>query len=284
MLINNSHAYQTMQGIALESESEAYTNFVNSLDSEQSRIHYKRVFLYFMQFCKVDKYDDMLKIEPKRLEILIRNYIIQLKENKRSSATVTSYLSAIAHFFEMNDMVLNWKKLNKFKGKHRDIAEDKPYSRDQIKTLLEYANLRDKCIILLMSSAGLRRGALPILKVQDLTILPRYNLYKIRVYAMDNEEYFTYCTPECTRLMDQYLDWRTRQGETLKPTAPLFRQEFNSLQVSRPLPISPFGITSLIQRLLEKSGVRPQIPNQQGAVPSSCNVTVFVSTLKQLRN
>jgi integrase len=69
----------------------------------------------------------------------------------------------------MNDVLLNWKKLHKFKGKHRSVAEDKPYSRDQIKTLLEYANLRDKSIILLMASAGLRRGALPILKVQDLT-------------------------------------------------------------------------------------------------------------------
>lgn len=101
-----------------------------------------------------------------------------------------------------------------------------------------------------MASAGLRRGALPILKVQDLTLIPQYKLYKIRVYAKEEEEYFTYCTPERCRLIDQYLDWRTRQGETLKPTAPLFRQEFNSLQVHRPLPISSFGITSLMQRLL----------------------------------
>ena len=165
-----------MQKIALESESEAYSNFINSLDSEQSRIHYRRVFPYFMAFCKVDTYDDMLTIEPKKLEGLIRDYIIHLKENKRSSGTVTSYLSVISHFYEMNDVNLHWKKLGKFKGKHRNVAEDKPYTRDQIKLLLDYADLRNKCLILLMSSAGLRRGALPRLKIQDLTRIDGYKL------------------------------------------------------------------------------------------------------------
>lgn len=250
--------------VSSSSSSEAYSNFINSLDSEESRKHYRAVFPYFMNYCKVQDYDDMLAIEPKRLEGLIRDYIIQLKETGRSSATITSYLSSISHFYEMNDILLNWKKLNKFKGKHRSVAEDKPYSRQQIKTLLEYATLRDKAIILLMSSAGLRRGALPMLKVQDLTIIPQYQLYKIRVYAREEEEYFTYCTPECSRVIDQYLDWRARQGETLKPTAPLFRQEFNSLQVQRPVVVTNSSITILIHRLLDKSAVRPQIHNRRG--------------------
>ena len=214
------------------SSSEAYRNFVNILDSEEAKKHYSKIFHYFMTYCNVDNHEDILKIEPKRLEGLIRDYIIHLKENKRSSSTINSYIASITHFYEMNDIVLHWKKLNKFKGKHRSVAEDRPYTRGQIKTLLDYAGaLRDKCMILLMASAGLRRGALPMLKIQDLTPIDSYKIYKLRVYARKEEEYFTYCTPECRRLLDQYLDCRVRQGETLKPTSPLLRQEFNSLQV-----------------------------------------------------
>ena len=208
MLINYIHTQLTNHakehpGIFIVVRS--FRNFVNSLDSEESKKHYSKIFRYFMTYCNADNYEDMLEIEPKRLEGLIRDYIIHLKENKRSSSTINSYIASITHFYEMNDIVLRWKKLNKFKGKHRSVADDRPYTRSQIKTLLEYAGaLRDRCIILLMASAGLRRGALPMLKIQDLTPIDFYKIYKIRVYAREEEEYFTYCTPECRRLLDQY--------------------------------------------------------------------------------
>jgi site-specific recombinase XerC len=103
----------------------------------------------------------MLTINPQMLEGLIRDYIIHLRrERNLSPATVSTYLAAITHFYEMNDTTIKWKKLKKFKAKHYNVVEDKPYTREQIKTLVDAAPLRDKCIILLMSSAGLRRGAL----------------------------------------------------------------------------------------------------------------------------
>jgi hypothetical protein len=61
----------------------------------------------------------------------------------------------------MNDVTVNWKKLKKFKGRLRSVVEDVPYTRQQIKTLIDNATLRDRCMILIMASAGLRRGALP---------------------------------------------------------------------------------------------------------------------------
>jgi uncharacterized membrane protein len=47
---------------------------------------------------------------------------------------VSLYIAAIAHFYEMNDVTINWKKLKKFKAKNRYVVEDRPYSRVQIKT------------------------------------------------------------------------------------------------------------------------------------------------------
>ena len=106
----------------------------------------------------------------------------------------------------MNDATIKWKKLKKFKAKHYNIIEDRPYSREQIKTLVDAAPLRDKCIILLMSSAGLRRGALQHLRLRDITKIDKYDLYRINVYKKEQEQYITFCTPECAKYIDQYLD------------------------------------------------------------------------------
>ena len=68
----------------------------------------------------------------------------------------------------------------------------------EITKILEKADLRGKVAILLMASAGLRVGALPSLKIRSLERIDKYQLYKITVYENADEEYFTFCTPECT--------------------------------------------------------------------------------------
>lgn len=177
--------------------SEAYKNFINSLDSEASRSSYKRSFPQFMRFCKIDSYEEMLQIQPtKKLEGLIRDYLIHLREDRKLvPASIAAYSAAIAHFYEMNDVTVNWKKLKKFKGRLRSVVEDVPYTRQQIKTLIDNATLRDRCMILIMASAGLRRGALPYLRLKDITKIPKYNLYKVIVYKKDQEQYTTFCSP-----------------------------------------------------------------------------------------
>jgi integrase len=210
----------------------------------------------------------MLQIQPKKLEGLIRDYIIYLKQDKKlASASVSCYISCVSHFYQMNDFTdLNWKKLNKFKGKHRIMVEDVPYTRDQIKLLLERATLRDRCMILLMTSAGLRRGALPHLRVKHLSRISNFGLYRITVYKKESEEYVSYCTPECARAIDEYLEWRERLGEPIKPDSFLFRKEFDTTSpmiIARPKPITPNLISSMIMDLLEETGIRPKANNDR---------------------
>lgn len=47
---------------------------------------------------------------------------------------------------------------------------------------------------LLLASTGMRIGALSTIKIRDLERID--DLYKITVYSGDNEEYFSFCTPE----------------------------------------------------------------------------------------
>jgi hypothetical protein len=60
----------------------------------------------------------------------------------------------------MNDIILNWKKIRSFMGEHEKTVEDRPYTHSEIQILIQHASPRNKAMILLMSSAGLRIGVM----------------------------------------------------------------------------------------------------------------------------
>jgi integrase len=236
--------------------NNAYTNFIQSIDSIHTRRDYRVALSYFMRFVKITNYEDIVKMDVTILEDYIRDFIIYLKdERKLAPASIHLYIAALAHFCNMNDLTIRWKKLKKFRPKSRRQQDDKPYTREQIQQLLTKAAPRERAIILLMSGAGLRRGAIPLLKFGDLTPIPKYNIYKIRVYTNEPEEYITYCTVEAKKAIDEYLEWRLRLGEHMKNDTPLFRKRFDTLlEVHRPEPITDYSISWNIQKLIIDSG------------------------------
>ena len=246
----------------LSMEQEPYRNFIDSLDSEVTKRCYQDYISYFMNFVRAERYEDLLTLDenPHKLEGIIRDYIIHMRQYKKlSSATISARIAGVSHFYQMNDVIVNWRKLKKFRGKHHAVIEDRPYTRDEIKRLLDFAPLRDKAMILLMASSGMRRGALPCLRLKDMEKIEEYNLLKFRVYRTDQESYITFCTPECTELIHQYLGWREKLGERLTPDTPLFRKEFDAItQVHRPSPIGAEGIARAVNRLLDDSQVQYQ--------------------------
>lgn len=113
-----------------------------------------------------------------------------------------------------------------------------------------------------MCSAGLRRGAIPSLRIGDLKKIDRCSLYKISVYKKELEAYYCFCSPECSTYLDQYFSWRKLQGEKLSEKSPVIRNEFhNVFDVAKPKPLGVSSISWLINELLDKSGIRPRSEN-----------------------
>jgi hypothetical protein len=50
----------------------------------------------------------------------------------------------------MNDITLNWKKITSFIGDNYKMVSDRPYTREEIKKMLDKASERDRVIIFLM--------------------------------------------------------------------------------------------------------------------------------------
>jgi hypothetical protein len=98
----------------------------------------------------------------------------------------------------------------------------------------------------------------PFLKLKHLT--KKDNCYKIDVYGGTKEHYYTFCTPECVKAIDQYLEFRTRYGENLAPNSPLFRKSFD-IEIPEKVRtnVTPLSLSAMekdISKYLERAGIR----------------------------
>lgn len=254
---------------SINSNQYYYRNFINSCKSEATKNVYRRALNYFIDYLNVEPKDDYYSklIDGRDTKIIqadIIDWIIHLKDiEKKSPATINLYTSAVRHFYEMNDITLNNRRIDAFKPEFRNVVEDQPYTREQIKTLLDKAEQRNRAIILLLSSSGMRVGALPNLKVGDLTPVDNYNIYQIHVYKRSSKKsrYITFCTPEARKEIDFYIEYRKRYGERITDNSPLFRPTFNREDqfktANEVKSLSTVGIKRVINELLNTTGVRP---------------------------
>lgn len=243
--------------------SLAYRNLVNTCRTQATREAYLKGLHYFMEYLTIplDAYDKLLEKDPKLIQMDICDFTT-FRRKVNSSSTVASYVAAVKKFYDMNDIItLNWKKIHSFQPEHEKVAEDRPYTHSEIQTLTQKTTERNRAIILLMCSVGLRLGAIPKLRIKDLEPIDKYQIYKINVYAKTRQRYFSFCTPECRKAIDDYLDFRRRWGERITEDSPLFRPDFNIYKMPAAKPVTIFAIRNFMSSLLVHSGLR-KIPTE----------------------
>jgi integrase len=240
----------------------AKDNFLNACKTAATRILYQKGLDYFMDYIRLEheEYDKLLERDPKLIQMDIIRFITHMKKKNNSYQTISGYVSGIKHFLVQNDVItLNWNKIKKNFPSHEKVAEDRPYSHEEIKRLIEIASMRDKALILTLSSAGLRIGAIPRLRVKDLKPIDEYGIYQIHVYAKSvNSNYHTFCTPEARHAIDSYLEWRKRFSERITGDSPVFRTDYNAYgRIMRaPKPCTENAVTHTMDKLLRATGMR----------------------------
>lgn len=99
-------------------------------------------------------------------------------------------------------------------------------------------------------------GAIPSLKLGNLVKIEKYGLYQITVYHNSKKHnYKTFCSPECTNVIDSYLAYRKHADEDLKEQSPLLRERFNpadSFKVNNPKHIGVGLVKYLVNEVLTK--------------------------------
>jgi integrase len=192
--------------------TKAYDNFVNALRSPKTKRGYFYSLKKYMNHLKLTDVDSLLESNnknPKVIEAQIIDYIMSLRHDGLSHATMKYLVAPIFTFYQLNDVVLNRKKVNRYFGEYKKVMKDKAYTTEQIGQALQNADQRTRCTILLLASTGCRVGALPPLTLGSLTKIPEYGLYKVTFYEGTSNEYYTFTTRECAQTgIDNYLEYR----------------------------------------------------------------------------
>jgi integrase len=162
-------------------------------------------------------------------------------------------------FYDLNEVILNKKKIYRYLGEEEKPIENRGYARDEIAKMLEVCDERVKALILLLASTGVRIRAIVDLKLEDLISIPNHDIYRIKVYSDSKQSYFVFITPEASKAINTYLSYRERYGEKLTLRSPLFRDQFDrndpdSIHNVKSLKLR--AVERLISRTIEKSGLR----------------------------
>ena len=198
-------------------QGKAYDNFKDSLKTEITQLVYTNSLKRFLTFNNLTNPQDLLTIPSDTLEEMIKKHTIYLQKVIKSPSQAMMFQSALKHFCRMNKIRgIEWDLLHEFKSKTKSTKygqdRDDAYSHEQINKVLSVCNLRNRAIVLIYCSTGIRLSALPPMKLRHIQKIG--DIYKFTVYEND-EEYYTLCTPECTAAIDSYLQFRERHFETV---------------------------------------------------------------------
>jgi len=230
--------------------------FEQYIQSPKTREQYLYHLTRFTQYYKLKSIDSILEIENTKFKEMIEDYVILFKNNNKSVSYIRLILFALQSFCDANDKVgVNWKKIRKLLGRKQKPKKSRPFTTEEIKLMLgTVKDLRSKAIILFLSSSGVRRGSIPLLKIKHLKEMPNDCLAVRAFSTKTNEEYDTFINKEAKESLTRYFERRKKDGERLDPDHPVFRTKYNLGIVPAP-PISEKTVSNLIVRAKQNSGI-----------------------------
>jgi len=192
-------------------EIKAHNVFERYLKTDSTKFHYQNFFNRFLRVINLSE-DQLLSKNNKELTTVFEDYIIHLKKTV-SPNSISTMISPVQFFMEMNDISLNFKRLRKMCPPVIKKSGYDTWKQSDIRNLISYANSkRNRAIIYTLVSTGCRAEALLELQFKDLEQLDA-GCAKVVFYAGSKDEYTGYLTPEANQNLKSYLKTRTMIGK-----------------------------------------------------------------------
>ena len=165
----------------------------------------------FAGFCK-DRYD-MANIDGAVYPI-IRNWIVFLSSNEISNRTINRKISSLRAYYKFLLKVgeLSISPLAKHKALKTEKKVEVPFSEQEMEMILnempfeeDFEGLRDKLIIELLYTTGIRRAELINLKLKDVDLSKN----TIKVLGKRNKERILPLLPSTVDYINRYMVFRT---------------------------------------------------------------------------
>lgn len=267
---------------------EPYVLFNYSIRSPQTKDSYFRRLRTFFEYAKIEGNSFREKCNnfvewghqyPNQAVKLIFEFLQFQKQRVErkdiTSGTLKNYQKTIKSFCEMTDVLVPWKKIIKGLPRGKRFADDRAPTLEEIQKIVEYPDRRIKPIVCVMASSGIRVGAWDYLKWGH--VIPIFNnddktdiiAAKLRVYADEDDEYYTFISSEAYLLLKCWVDFREKSGEKITNESWIMRTLWNSEKIERitkkkndisnPEKLSSVGIKRLIERALWTQNLRTKI-------------------------
>ena len=91
---------------------EALELFLSSIRSPETKVSYSNYFKKFQEY--IGRSDIFCGNNPRIIEHKIIEYIDNMKSQGKGYSTIHNYASAILAFYKINDVPLNFTKINRF--------------------------------------------------------------------------------------------------------------------------------------------------------------------------
>ena len=218
--------------------------------------------------------------EPNRLLGLLLQISRKLRERSElphdhkeymNPSSIHNYFKPIKKLLDMNDVAMKWKRVNATFPERDNLMETRGWERSEIQQILGHAkSLRDKAIVLVAASSGMRAGGFELLRWSDLRPLYRGDdgrlgfgdgvaagsppaCAMLTVYGRTSASYPAFITPEAYAAIMTYRGiWARDVGRQPKPSEPLFKNNWDR----RPIAVSASGVNNNVDRMAKAAGLR----------------------------
>ncbi|MDO6811944.1 tyrosine-type recombinase/integrase [Tenacibaculum soleae] len=192
----------------LECEKNYSKNTINA---------YKRDIIAFSDFCE-EEFDE------KEITLIhyhqIRTWIVALVENKISNRSINRKISSLKTFYSFLQKI-HEIEINPL-AKHKALKVQKkiqtPFDKEEVESVLsvlgegkDFESVRDRLIIELLYSTGMRRIELVNVKEKDID----FSRQVIKVLGKRNKERYVMVLPSVLKTLNQYLSLKRDYEKSL---------------------------------------------------------------------
>ena len=205
--------------------------------SEQTFIQYATGIKLFCEYLDAETPEEALErlsVSENREMVINRFLAWLIGERKITSSTAANRLVAVRRWLKLDGLKVDWDRVET--PRKTKVTKDRPPKKEELRQLLDLADLRMKWVISALSSSGMRIGTLLKLTLKDLhevgdTYLVEVPGYAAKGYFADPQEtvYYTFTTPEAREYFERYKTYRESElGEELSEESPLVTAEKES--------------------------------------------------------
>jgi integrase len=269
-----------------------YMMFKYNIRSEITRKYYERRLRGFFDYTQFEtgvkemekRCNDFAEYGRSNISWILNQVIRFLQFQKQrveneeiTAATLKNFVKSLKVFCDSADLDIPWKKVTRGLPKGRQSANDRAPTIEEIRKLVEYPDRRIKPIVYTMVSSGIRLGSWDFLQWKHVEPITKENgkiiAAKLRVYAGDTEEYYSFITTESYNALKEWIEFRISYGEKITGSSWVMRDLWQTTNMNygarwglatNPKKLKSSGIKRLLERALWEQGIRqPLMKNEK---------------------